>query len=135
MKQKRYFLSEAEIPQQWYNIQAEMPGKPLPMLDPKTLKPVTVEGLSTIFCEECSRQELNFTDKWIDIPEEVREMYTYYRSTPLVRAYGLEKALDSPSISPILRITILAKSQSPLISFRSLPMRTTSSFSTSLPEV
>ena len=97
MKQKRYFLSEAEIPQQWYNIQAEMPGKPLPMLDPKTLKPVTVEGLSTIFCEECSRQELNFTDKWIDIPEEVREMYTYYRSTPLVRAYGLEKALDTPA--------------------------------------
>ena len=109
MRQKRFFLSEAEIPCEWYNIQADMPNKPLPMLDPKTRKPVTVEDLSKIFCEECSRQELNLTDRWIPIPDAVREMYTYYRSTPLVRAYGLEEALGTPahiyfkneSVSPV----------------------------------
>lgn len=109
MKQKRYFLTEDQIPEQWYNIQADMPNKPLPMLDPVTREPVTLEQLSRIFCTECSRQELNMTDRWIDIPDQVREMYTYYRSTPLVRAYGLEKALDTPahiyfkneSVSPV----------------------------------
>lgn len=109
MKQKRYFLSEDQIPEKWYNIQADMPNKPLPMLDPVTREPVTLDQLSQIFCTECSRQELNMTDRWIDIPEQVRELYTYYRSTPLVRAYGLEKALDTPahiyfkneSVSPV----------------------------------
>ena len=109
MKQKRFFLSEDEIPQNWYNIQADMPVKPMPMLDPVTKKPVTLEDLSAIFSEECSRQELNVTDRWIPIPDAVREMYTYYRSTPLVRAYGLEKELDTPahiyfkneSVSPV----------------------------------
>ena len=109
MKQKRYFLTEDEIPRQWYNIQADMPNKPMPMLDPSTRKPVTLEQLSEIFSVECSRQELNLTDRWIDIPDEVREMYKYYRSTPLVRAYGLEKAIGTPahiyfkneSVSPV----------------------------------
>lgn len=109
MSQKRYFLPENLIPEQWYNIQVDMKNKPEPMLDPQTRQPVTVEGLSEIFSEACSRQELNFTDRWIDIPEEVREQYKYYRSTPLVRAYGLEKALDTPahiyfkneSVSPV----------------------------------
>ena len=109
MKQKRFFLPEDQIPTQWYNIQADMPNKPAPMLDPATRKPVTLEQLSGIFCAECSRQELNMTDRWIDIPEKVREMYTYYRSTPLVRAYGLEEALGTPahiyfkneSVSPV----------------------------------
>ena len=75
MKQKRFFLSEDEIPRRWYNIQADMPNKPLPMLDPVTREPVTVESLSKIFALECCRQELNLTDRWIDIPDEVREMY------------------------------------------------------------
>ena len=109
MKQKRFFLEEEQIPRQWYNIQADMPNKPMPMLNPRTREPVTVEDLSEIFSEECSRQELNFTDRWIDIPDEVREMYKYYRSTPLVRAYGLEKAIGTPahiyfkneSVSPV----------------------------------
>ena len=109
MKQKRYFLPENQIPTRWYNIQADMPNKPLPMLDPVTRQPVTLEQLSRIFCTECSKQELNMTDRWIEIPEKVREMYTYYRSTPLVRAYGLEKALGTPahiyfkneSVSPV----------------------------------
>ena len=109
MKQKRFFLQENEIPTQWYNIQADMPHKPQPMLNPATHKPVTEDEMSVLFCRECVRQELNMKDRWIDIPEKVREMYTYYRSTPLVRAYGLEKALDTPahiyfkneSVSPV----------------------------------
>ena len=109
MKQKKYILPENEIPTRWYNIMADMPVKPMPMLNPQTRQPVTVEDLSSLFSEECSRQELNQTDRWIDIPEEVRERYANYRSTPLVRAYGLEAALGTPahiyfkneSVSPI----------------------------------
>ena len=109
MKQKKFMLTESEIPTRWYNIVADMPVKPMPMLDPRTRQPVTVEDLSALFSEECSRQELNQTDRWIDIPEEVREKYTSYRCTPLVRAYGLEEALGTPahiyfkneSVSPI----------------------------------
>ena len=108
-KRKRYFLSEDEIPHYWYNIQADMVNKPMPLLNPKTHQPMKPEDLFPIFAEEVSRQELNQTDTWIEIPEEVREMYKYYRSTPLVRAYGLEKALGTPahiyfkneSVSPI----------------------------------
>lgn len=109
MKQKRYFLSENDIPSHWYNILADMPVKPMPMLHPKTRQPVTAEDLSELFSRECSAQELNETDTWIEIPEEVREKYLYYRSTPLVRAYGLEEALGTSariyfkneSVSPI----------------------------------
>lgn len=109
MKQKRFFLAEQDIPSSWYNIMADMPVKPQPMLDPITREPVTVENLSALFSEECSRQELNMTDRWIEIPKDVRDKYTYYRSTPLVRAYGLEEALGTPakiyfkneSVSPI----------------------------------
>lgn len=109
MKQKRFFLEESQIPQQWYNIMADLPNKPAPLLNPKTKQPVTVEELSSIFCLECSRQELNTTDRWIGIPGPVLEKYAYYRSTPLVRAYGLEEALGTPahiyfkneSVSPI----------------------------------
>jgi tryptophan synthase beta chain len=108
-KQKRYFLSEEDIPTQWYNIQADMKTKPLPPIHPVTHKPMKAEDLYPIFAEELCKQELNQTDSWIDIPEEVRDMYKYYRSTPLVRAYGLEKALDTPahiyfkneSVSPV----------------------------------
>ena len=109
MRQKRYFLSENEIPSHWYNILADMPVKPMPMLHPKTRQPVTADDLSELFNRECSAQELNETDTWIEIPEEVREKYAFYRSTPLVRAYGLEEALGTPariyfkneSVSPI----------------------------------
>ena len=95
-RQKRYFLDENEIPRQWYNIQADMPVKPAPMISPKTREPLTVEELSELISLEAARQELNTTDSWIDIPEPVLEMYRYYRSTPLVRAYGLEEALGTP---------------------------------------
>ena len=109
MKQKRFFLDESELPQQWYNIQADMVNKPLPLLNPATREPLKPEDLYPIFAEELSRQELDQTHRCIDIPEPVQEMYRYYRSTPLVRAYGLEKALDTPahiyfkneSVSPV----------------------------------
>lgn len=94
-KIKRYFLPESEIPHEWYNIQADMKTKPMPPLNPQTREPMKAEDLYPIFARECCDQELNMTDAWIPIPDEVREMYKYYRSTPLVRAYGLEKALGT----------------------------------------
>ncbi len=109
MKNKKFLLQEKDIPTAWYNIVADMDNKPLPLLDPATKKELTPEDLFPIFSEEVSRQELNKTDRWISIPDEVREMYRNWRPTPLVRAYGLEKALDTPahiyykneSVSPV----------------------------------
>ena len=109
MRQKKFMLPEDMIPKEWYNIQADMPVKPMPMLNPQTKEPVTVSDLTSLFCEECSRQELNQTNRWIEIPEDVRQRYANYRCTPLVRAYGLEEALSTPahiyfkneSVSPI----------------------------------
>ena len=109
MRQKRFMLGEEDIPKQWYNIQAEMPTKPMPLKNPKTGEAMKAEDLFPIFCEECARQETNTTDAWIDIPDKVREMYSYYRCTPLVRAYALEEALGTPahiyfkneSVSPV----------------------------------
>ena len=108
-KTKRFLLSENDIPTQWYNIQAEMPNKPIPAVNPQTKEPLKAEDLYPVFCEECSRQEFDQHNKWIPIPEAVREQYKCYRSTPLVRAYGLEKALGTPahiyfkneSVSPV----------------------------------
>ena len=108
-KIKKYLLPESEMPTQRYNIHADMPNKPLPFLHPGTKQPLKSEDLYPIFCKACSDQELNQTDSWIDIPEPVREGYKTWRCTPLVRAYGLEKALDTPahiyfkneSVSPV----------------------------------
>lgn len=108
-KQKRFLLTEKEIPTHWYNIVADMKNKPMPMMNPQTKKPLTLDDMTGVFCKACSEQELNTTDAWIEIPDEVRELYKNYRSTPLVRAYGLEKALGTPahiyfkneSVSPI----------------------------------
>ena len=97
MKQKKFILQENEIPRQWYNIQADMVNKPLPPLNPATREPLKAEDLYPVFCEECCRQEFDLDNAWIDIPDEVLDKYTYYRSTPLVRAYALEKALDTPA--------------------------------------
>lgn len=97
MKQKRYLLSEEELPKQWYNIQADMKNKPMPMIHPATKEPLGVDDLAHIFARECCEQELNQTDAWIDIPEEIQEKYRMYRCTPLVRAYELEKALGTPA--------------------------------------
>ena len=97
MRTKRFFLNEEDLPKQWYNIQADMPVKPLPPLNPKTKQPMSAEDLSRIFSAECSRQELDTLHPWIDIPEKVQEQYRFYRSTPLVRAYSLEEALSTPA--------------------------------------
>ncbi len=106
---KKFLLSEQDMPRQWYNIAADMPVKPLPMLNPETRQPVTADELSVLFSREASLQELNMTDRFIDIPNEVLDLYKIWRCTPLVRAYGLEKALDTPahiyfkneSVSPV----------------------------------
>ena len=108
-KTKRFLLPEERIPTQWYNIQADMPVKPQPFLHPKTHVPLQAEDLFPIFNEECSRQEMDCTHRWIEIPDEVRDLYKQYRATPLVRAYELEKALQTPahiyfkneSVSPV----------------------------------
>lgn len=108
-KQKRFFLTEDEIPTQWYNIQADMVNKPLPILHPGTKQPMKPEDLYPIFATELCHQELDQEHAWIDIPEEIRDKYKFYRSTPLVRAYGLEEALGTPahiyfkneSVSPV----------------------------------
>ena len=96
-RQKKFILEENQIPEQWYNIQADMVNKPLPPLNPATHEALTADDLSHIFASECAKQELDMEHAWIDIPEEVREKYKCYRSTPLVRAYGLEEALDTPA--------------------------------------
>ena len=109
MSTKKFLLQESDIPKAWYNIVADMKNKPMPMLDPQTRKPMTEEDLHPLFTKAASNQEMNTTDAWIDIPDEVRELYKIWRPTPLVRAYGLEKALDTPahiyfkneSVSPI----------------------------------
>lgn len=94
---KRFLLAEDELPRQWYNIQAEMENKPMPLLNPATKEPLKADDLAHIFAAECAKQELDQEHAWIDIPEEVFERYKYYRSTPLVRAYALEEALGTPA--------------------------------------
>ena len=95
-KPKKYLLDENEVPEQWYNIQADMPNPMLPPLHPGTKEPVGPEDLAPLFPMELIKQEVS-QDKWIDIPEEVREVYKEWRSTPLIRATGLEKLLDTPA--------------------------------------
>ncbi len=93
----KVYLSENEIPSAWYNVRADMKNKPAPLLNPGTGEPLKAEDLYPIFCEELSKQEMNNDDKWIDIPGEVLDFYKMYRPSPLVRAYCLEKALDTPA--------------------------------------
>ena len=97
MKQtKKIVLNEQEMPTQWYNIMADMPNKPLPPLHPGTKEPLKKEDLLPLFAEELINQEFS-TERYIDIPEEVQALYHIWRPTPLVRAYALEKALDTPA--------------------------------------
>ena len=96
MKTKKFILPESEMPKAWYNIVADMPNKPMPCLDPQTKQPVTFEAMSRIFGEELVRQELS-TERYIEIPDEVQELYKIWRPTPVVRAYNLERMLDTPA--------------------------------------
>lgn len=101
MKQKeipyKIYLEESEMPKEWYNVRADMKNKPAPLLNPQTLQPMTAEELGAVFCDELVAQELNETDPYIAIPEEIRSFYKMYRPSPLVRAYCLEEKLDTPA--------------------------------------
>ena len=96
MKTRKISLSEKEIPENWYNIVADMPNKPLPPLHPGTREPIGPDALSPLFPQELIKQEVS-SEKWIPIPDEVRNIYSMWRPTPLYRAYELEKALDTPA--------------------------------------
>lgn len=93
----KIYLSENEVPKYWYNIKAVMKKKPEPMLDPGTLKPIEKDALKQILCSELVEQEFNTTDKYIEIPEGIREFYRMIRPSPLIRAYCLEKHLNTPA--------------------------------------
>lgn len=96
MKQRKILLTEQEIPRHWYNIVADMPNKPMPPIHPATHQPIGPEALAPLFPLALIMQEVS-AEKWIEIPDEVRDIYTIWRPTPLYRAYGLEKALDTPA--------------------------------------
>ncbi|MCX6039067.1 MAG: TrpB-like pyridoxal phosphate-dependent enzyme [Chloroflexi bacterium] len=106
--QTRFMLNETDLPKNWYNVLADSPIPPAPVLNPMTKEPITPEFLSVLFPMEIIQQEVS-TDRYIEIPEEVREIYKLYRPTPLVRARRLEKALGTPahiyfkneSVSPV----------------------------------
>ena len=93
----KIYLSEEELPKQWYNVRADMKTKPAPLLNPGTGKPVTLDEMSAIFCRELAKQELDNDTPYIDIPGEILDFYKMYRPSPLTRAYFLEKALDTPA--------------------------------------
>ncbi len=93
----KIYLEESELPKYWCNLRAFMQEKPAPLLNPQTQAPMTLEELSEIFCVELAKQELDDTTPYIEIPQEVRDFYKMYRPAPLVRAYCLEKALDTPA--------------------------------------
>ena len=93
----KIYLEENEMPKQWYNVRADMKNKPAPLLNPGTLKPMKAEELEAVFCKELVQQELDDTTPYIDIPEEIRDFYKMYRPSPLVRAYCLEKKLQTPA--------------------------------------
>ncbi len=93
----KIYLEEQEMPTSWYNVRADMKNKPAPLMNPGTHQPLTKEELAPIFCEELVDQELNDTDAYIEIPEEIRNFYKMYRPSPLVRAYCLEEKLGTPA--------------------------------------
>ena len=92
----KYILNESDIPRYWYNVNADSPVKPEPVLNPQTLEPVTPDFLYALFAPALVEQEVS-TERYIQIPEEVREAYKLWRPTPLIRARRLEKALGTPA--------------------------------------
>ena len=93
----KIYLEEEEMPKAWYNLRADMINKPAPLLDPETKKPMTAQDLAGVFCDELIRQELDETNAFIPIPDEIRDFYKMYRPAPLIRAYCLEKKLGTPA--------------------------------------
>ncbi len=93
----RLYLTEDQMPKQWYNLRADMKELPDPMLNPADFRPVKEEDLYPIFCKELAHQEMDNETRYVDIPEEIQDFYKMYRPSPLIRAYNLEKALDTPA--------------------------------------
>lgn len=93
----KIYLDESEMPRAWYNLRADMKNKPAPLLNPATHQPMSFEELTPVFCDDLVRQELDNDTRFFEIPEEIRQFYKMYRPSPLVRAYFLEKALDTPA--------------------------------------
>lgn len=93
----KIYLEEAEMPRYWYNVRADMVNKPAPLLNSETLQPMTLDEMSKVFCRELAKQELDDTTAYIPIPQEIRDFYRMYRPSPLVRAYCLEKELETPA--------------------------------------
>ena len=93
----KIYLSEEEMPKYWYNVRADMKNKPAPLLNPGTLKPITFDELRHVFCDELVKQELDNDTAYFEIPQEIRDFYKMYRPSPLVRAYCLEKKLNTPA--------------------------------------
>lgn len=93
----KIYLNEEDIPRRWYNVRAVMKEKHDPFLNPATLKPCTPDDLRPVFCDELIKQEFNDRDEYIDIPDGIVEFYKMFRPSPLVRAYWLEKLLDTPA--------------------------------------
>src|SRR5699024_3941049 len=93
----KIYLEESEMPTKWYNLRADMQNKPAPLLNPATQEPMTEEELSVVFCKDLVEQELDDTTAYFEIPQEIQDFYKMYRPSPLVRAYCLEKALDTPA--------------------------------------
>lgn len=93
----KIYLQENELPKAWYNLRADMINKPAPLLNPETRQPSTIDELSQVFCKELAAQELDDSNPYIEIPEPIRNFYKMYRPAPLIRAYFLEKALNTPA--------------------------------------
>lgn len=93
----RLYLTEEQMPKKWYNLRADMIEQPEPMLNPSTLEPIKEEELYPVFCKELARQEMDSTTRYVEIPEEILNFYKIYRPSPLIRAYNLEKYLNTPA--------------------------------------
>ena len=93
----KIYLEESEMPKTWYNVRADMKNKPAPLLNPATHEPMTAEELGAVFCDELVKQELDNDNRYIEIPEKIRDFYKMYRPSPLVRAYCLEEKLQTPA--------------------------------------
>ena len=93
----KIYLSESEMPKEWYNVRADMKNKPAPLLNPGTLQPLKAEELSPVFCDELIAQELDNDTRLVPIPEDIYNFYKMYRPSPLVRAYCLEEKLQTPA--------------------------------------
>ena len=93
----KIYLEESEMPKTWYNVRADMKNKPAPLLNPATYEPMTAEELGAVFCDELVKQELDNDNRYIEIPEKIRDFYKMYRPAPLVRAYCLEEKLQTPA--------------------------------------